>query len=139
MLIRFGQLDKQTCNKHLVTLLDVHSDVADWTDENLLLDLPEKWDLSIVGYCGKPICYAIQSTKWNNRVHIHHFMVHRDYRNQGVGARLLARVKERAFTRKNLLSLNVARTNHRAMTFYERQGFSLDKYEDQQYWFIMRR
>ena len=138
MLINFRRLDKEVCKKHLRALLNIHSDVSAWTDQNLLLDLPGKWELSIVGYYVEPICYAILSTKWNDRVHIHHFMVHRDYRGRGIGAKLLTQAKERAFTCRGLLSLNVMKTNHRAIMFYKRHGFGLDKDEEQQVWLVLR-
>ena len=138
-MISFGRLDKATCEKHLDALLDVQTDVADWTAQNMLLDLPQKWELSIVGFAPKPVCYAILSTKWKDRVHIHHFMVHRSYRNQGTGAKLLAKAKLQAFSCRDLLSLNVMKSNKRALMFYKRQGFALEKEERLQVWLILHK
>ena len=138
-MVTFGRLDEKACREHLGALLDVHSDVSNWTDRNLLFELSGKWELSVVGHLGKPVCYAILSTKWDDRVHIHQFMVHRDCRNSGIGGQLLVQAKECAFAFRGLLSLKVMKSNKRAMAFYERHGFGPERCEEQQVWYVLRR
>jgi len=96
-----------------------------WNAENFLLDLPEKWMLSLCARIGdKPVGYAIISRTASACAHLHHFMVASDQRGIGLGVDLLAHVKDRCESEGcHGLSLKVARDNHRAQTFYRSHGF----------------
>ena len=55
-----------------------------WQRAHFLADLPEKWALSFaVLDKGIAIGYAILSRPEMARVHLHHFMVHVDFRGDG--------------------------------------------------------
>ena len=98
-----------------------------WTPENLLSDLPGKFELSQVAFDGEtPAGYLIASLR-DNLVHIHHIVISPAHRGQGIGSRLLRTAARLARDRYGLdtARLKVHRTNPRAISLYERLGFQL--------------
>ncbi len=98
-----------------------------WTIENLLIDLPSKWELSFVAVSSAgPVGYGVASRK-PDAVHLHHLIVGPAWRGSGVGRELLRRVTAGALAvGARDVSLKVHRDNVRAIAFYERLGFRLD-------------
>lgn len=76
--------------QHLRSALDgymaVSADVSPWTAENFFKELPGKWELLFGVWNDQPIGYCVMSLRGGG-VHIHQFMVTRDHRGKGVGAR----------------------------------------------------
>lgn len=97
-----------------------------WTVENLLLDLPFKWNLSIIALLNDTfVGYAIAS--YNGQVvHLHHLIVGARWRRTGFGRELLRRV---ALNARHIpareMSLKVYKSNTEAIRFYERYGFEI--------------
>ena len=108
-------------------LLDIAIDVPGrkWTLENLLLDAPRKWTLSF-GYWSstRPVAYAVLSAKSDAQAHLHHLMVHRDWRSRGLGALMLAEMERRARALGcPQLTLKVVADNTGGERFYARHGY----------------
>lgn len=97
----------------------------DWTDENYLFDLPDKWSLSrLVTAGGTPIAYALCSRK-HDRLWLHRLVVGQDQRGQGIGETLMAELG-RVAREAGLagVSLKTPGENDGAIRFYTRNGFS---------------
>ncbi len=110
-------------------LLEIAADVPGeyWTLQHFLADLPAKWRLSFaMAVADRPVAYAIQSRKEPATCHLHHLMVHRDWRGRGLGAGMLAEMARRARAEDlQRMSLKVAAGNTRAAAFYRRHGYTL--------------
>ena len=111
-----------------------------WVAKHFLLDLPEKWLLSLAAWLAEqPIGYAMLSRRSADTAHLHHFMVAVDQRGRGLGARLLAAAIERC--RKHHcteMSLKVDAGNTDAQRFYRQHGFEFTGV-DGNYWTMRRR
>jgi len=97
-----------------------------WQREHFLADLPDKWALSFaVLDKGVAIAYAILSRPEEMRIHLHHFMVHVDFRSSGCGSKMIGECVRRATAADvQTLSLKVAVNSDAAQRFYLRHGFS---------------
>ena len=113
---------------NISSLLDITSDIDDeyWTLSNFLIDLPMKWDLSFALVREKvPIAYAISSSKALDHCHLHHFMVHRKWRRNSLGRRMINEIERRAMINNlSYLTLNVPVNNDNARSFYAHHGFN---------------
>jgi len=114
--------------EHEEEFLDIASDVPHeyWRLENFLMPLEKKWDLSFyLPIDGKPKAYLIASQRDGN-CHIHHFMVHKTLRSQGIGSMMLAEARERALSNGlRQMSVKVLKANTRARAFYARHAFEI--------------
>ena len=113
---------------HAQDFLGIAADVAGeyWRDQHFLMDLPDKWRLSFAVWTndGRPVAYAILSRKGPCRVHLHHFMVAKSLRGQGIGGSMFEEIERRARAAGcRRLSVKVAPDNARARRFYEGRGF----------------
>ena len=110
-------------------LIAIASDQKDeyWSISHFLLDLPEKWALSFVAFDqNKPIGYAICSRKNKEIIHLHHFMVHSNFRRGGFGTKMISEVELRAINSgARFLTLKINPSNHQAKFFYERFGMKV--------------
>lgn len=85
--MKIKQLDKQIAEELSNSILDLEKFVnnvggPDWTKENLLKDLPKKWDLSfLIMNDVKIIGYIIASDR-NKCYHIHRPFLHPEYRGK---------------------------------------------------------
>ena len=115
---------------HAATLLGFSDDLAwdDWTTDNLLYPLPEKWRHSryVAAPDGPPVAYAIISRKQDS-LHLHHIVVKPDYRSGGAPSLgrllvddLVASARAAGCAR---VTLKVMAENPRAASFYLRYGF----------------
>src|SRR5687767_5653447 len=85
-------LTRDVAEANADALLSLSADMTweSWTRENLLLDLPEKWQRSrVVFEDSSPIAYAITSRKAKS-VHCHHLVVGPSHRGLGLGDKLLS-------------------------------------------------
>lgn len=101
----------------LLTLTADHHDWPPWTQEQFLMELPEKWSLSVCSEHG----VAILSRPVEGRVHLHLLAVDRDKRGHGHGSDLMAETKIRAGADR--LTLKVPADSRAAVAFYCRHGF----------------
>ncbi len=88
-----------------------------------------KWEFSFGVWLGNKIVgYAIVSLKSENHAHLHHFMVHKDYRNNKIGHLMLNEL----FSVVNLygceiITLKVNSENNNAKRFYKKAGFKMSQ------------
>ena len=111
-----------------------------WSAKHFLLELPEKWILSLAAWSGEVVVdYAIVSRKSADTAHLHHFMVAANRRGQGLGARLLTAAAERCRdNRCTEIGLKVAASSVDAQRFYRQHGFD-DVGGDDNYRVMLRR
>ncbi|WP_332697654.1 GNAT family N-acetyltransferase [Halalkalibacter lacteus] len=105
-----------------------------WTEQQLILDLPCKWEYSFyVVEESEIIGYAICSQK-NEYIHLHHLMIKEKYQSRGIGLSLInmvmKRLKEKHSNELKGLSLKVGPDNIRAFNFYKKHGFKVIGIED---------
>lgn len=116
-------------DRHEVRFLEIAEDIPGeyWAAENFKLPLPEKWELSLVLMSnGLPVGYAIASRKSERDVHLHHFMVHRDWRGNACGGMMLQELEKRAkASGAERLTLKVMTDSDGAKQFYARHGCQL--------------
>lgn len=114
-------LKKKLVEEYYAEFRKISEDVSDWGFEEFIYDLPGKWDLSLCIWSVTPIAYIVLSRKWKDRIHIHQFMVQREYRGGGVGGKLMEEVIDKHPT--ETFSLKVDPCNEGAIRFYGRYGF----------------
>ena len=106
--------------------MDIDKDTVGevWTEHHFRHDLPMKWDLSMLMMeNGIMKGFLIASNK-NGKAHIHRLVIHKDFRNQGLG-KILVNVLKEKIDQHNLggITLKVASQNKDAIRFYEQIGF----------------
>lgn len=132
------KLEKNFLKKHIDEFINIikNEPHEDWQEEHFLLELPGKWHFSMVvlGPQKEILGFMIVSQKENDRVHIHKFMVKKNWRGKGIGSLLLSELykkcKQHGIKR---MSLKVYRDNPRAINFYRRYGFSIFKVTTQKF------
>lgn len=133
-MVRIETLTPEFVRSRIDDFLDIASDVDGeyWREENFLYVLPEKWRLSLVVVDEiRPVGYAIVSRRSPGRAHLHHFMVHREFRSRGIGAKLADRMEFiAAKAGASWLSLKVAIGNNGAQRFYASRNYREDERDD---------
>ena len=129
------KLTKEYLNNNIDDFLDIIQDGYNeyWNIEHFLFDLPDKWETSIYIEVNSQLTAFIISSKKKNTFHIHKFFVHKDYRSNGLGHRLLNEYEKLIRSRKELkiLSLKVYKKNKRAILFYNKNGFITETNENE--------
>ena len=116
-------------NANKIIGLGLDNSWENWTKENLLLDLNNKWNYSLIATYKDEICaYVIASDK-SPYLHIHHIIVGHKYRGNKIGNKLIEYLTKLGKNRFTDISLKVHKTNARAIKFYGSEGFSLLKNE----------
>ena len=133
-MVRIETLTPEFVRSRIDDFLDIASDVDGeyWREENFLYELPEKWRLSLVVVdADRPVGYAIVSRRSPERAHLHHFMVHREFRSGGIGANLADRMEFiAAKAGASWLSLKVAIANDGAQRFYAARDYREEERDD---------
>jgi RimJ/RimL family protein N-acetyltransferase len=126
-MVEFRTLDPGTLDAKADAFLAIAADVPGeyWTLAHFLAERPEKWRLSFAAWrAGEPVGYAVLSRRGTDHVHLHHFMVARAARAEGLGGGMVAEMARRAAASgARRITLKVAADNERARAFYERHGF----------------
>jgi RimJ/RimL family protein N-acetyltransferase len=129
--IEFKNLNKSMLIANEKSILKVAADQKEeyWILDHFLIEKPMKWQLSFgVWAKDKIIGYAILSKQNSQFVHIHHFMLHKDYRGQGLGTCMIDEVIKRSKALNfNIITLKVHQNNRAAKIFYKKLGFELSK------------
>ena len=128
MEFQLHTLSPEDIRGHWTSLQAIAADVPGeyWTEENFLVDLPDKWRLSFAAWSGaKPVAYAILSRRSADRVYLHHFMVTAPLRGQGLGSMMIEEMERRSLALGcSRLALKVARDNAGAQRLYFRLGYA---------------
>ncbi len=103
----------------------------EWTRDNLLHELPMKWELSLIAFDDQdqPIGLIICSRK-KTAVYVHLMLVSTVHRRSGVGSELLMQVVDRAIHSHKAfgptsVQLQTNTTWTAAIEFYRRNGFRI--------------
>jgi len=129
------QLSREFASAHASELLGLSADMQweSWTAENLLRDLPEKWQRSrVIRREQSPIGYAILSRKPQS-VHVHHLIVGPNHRGAGLGDALLQDAMHQSRDAKLPLTLKVHESNNQAIEFYRRYGLAMGERQSNGY------
>lgn len=127
--IEIRQLSRKFLEDNINFFRDMLKDIPNeyWNEKNFLADLPRKWDFSIYvrNLDEKIIGYIIASEK-GDTIHIHKFIVDKDFRNQNIGKNLLNYlINLSKKSNKNYITLKVHKENLRAFLFYKRENFKV--------------
>ncbi len=127
-MLQITDLTKELLKKHLAELMNEAKgfDYINWTEENYLKELPDKWHYSMAAFIDNSICgFSINSNKFGT-FYIHFFYIFRDYRNMGIGKKLLERCESICSNNGlNILHLKCHKDNSEAIKFYSKHGFEI--------------
>lgn len=131
------QLSREYLEENIDDFLNILKDIPKeyWDKNNFLVDLPRKWDFSIYikNLRQEIIGYIIASEKGNG-VHIHKFMIEKNFRNQNLGQKLLKfLINLSKKSNKNFITLKVDKENLKALMFYKRENFKVISESDNLY------
>ncbi len=127
-------LTKSLCAAHAEMFLSFSADQEweRWNSDNLLLELPGKWEWSLMAVEGdRPLAYLIASRK-EHSIHIHHFIVSPECRRRGVGFKLAGKLEQMVAAvigKSFLVTLKVHRDNREAINFYRQLGYGTTQQE----------
>ena len=98
-----------------------------WKEENFLMDLPGKWDYSLVARNkGKIVGFSINSLKKNNVVYVHFIFVVELYKKKRIGTNLVKSLIAKARRNGiNSVRLRCPTENKPAVNFYKSNGFEI--------------
>ncbi len=120
-------LSADVVRSNLNDLIAVAADVPGeyWAAENFLVELPQKWRLSFALWQGPAVIgYAILSQKAVGHIHLHHLMVLKQYRNHGLGERMVREILSRCrAAHAGTVTLKTQKGNCGAIRFYKRYDF----------------
>lgn len=114
-------------SQHVDDFVSIIIDVPNeyWREEHFLMDLEGKWQYSAgIESSGILVAFLIASLK-KNSIHIHKFMVRKDYRSKGIGKLLLDQFLTNLPRNLNSVSLKVYKENKRAIEFYLSNDFRI--------------
>jgi ribosomal protein S18 acetylase RimI-like enzyme len=103
-----------------------------WTCDQILMDLPGKWEHSLIVWQGDTIVgFSFNSLK-ETGLYIHALFVAPEFRRRSVGSMILETIRKRAADLGLLaIQLKVATSNNRALQFYLQCGLTITHlYED---------
>jgi len=120
------RLTKDLITTHQLALLRIDEDVVweRWSIDKFLEDRDQKWNFSLLALSNEqPIGYIIASSKIIS-IHIHYFVIHKNWRGIGVGAAMLNNLKKLS---KNsglkFITLKSYAFNENAINYYKKFGF----------------
>src|SRR5574344_537360 len=87
--IKFKILKKDVLLENINTMFMLSDDLDNdyWIESHYLKDLPLKFDISLAAFINNKIVGFIIASK-KDVIHIHRFVVGKEYRNMGIGALL---------------------------------------------------
>lgn len=119
-------LEKDLLKKYIQNFVQLSkNNIVDeyWIEDNFLVDLNKKWELScyVTDSLEKITGFLIASEK-EESVHIHKFVVDAPVQGKGLGARMLTYLQNRIH---KPITLKVHKENEMAIGFYARNGFTI--------------
>jgi ribosomal protein S18 acetylase RimI-like enzyme len=95
-----------------------------WTREQVLAELPGKWEVSALAWRGESLVGMAFNSVREGELYVHAFFTAPSARRRGLGAQLMTALTERARGRGiGGVRLKVDQANTRAIRFYLAQGF----------------
>ena len=122
------KITKEYLKSHIESFLEIlkNEPYEYWNEENFLIDLPGKYDISYYLELDEVLAsYIISSLKPNNIAYIHKFMTSESYRNKGLG-RMILNIFQLNCKQKKIkeIQLTVIKSNNDAIEFYINNGFT---------------
>ena len=141
-MINITKLTKKLMSQYIDDFIsEVQSfQYQDWTKENYLRDLPNKWEYSIISFCNHEIGgFSINSEK-NDVFYIHFFYIFQKYRNSKLGSKIIEScVKTAKAKKKRTIWLKCHRDNIGAINFYFKKKFYILDCDPNNNLFLMER
>ncbi|WBW96616.1 GNAT family N-acetyltransferase [Oceanirhabdus sp. W0125-5] len=95
-----------------------------WYENNFLIELDGKWNYSFYAEINMKLVGFIICSKKNNYIHVHRFMVDKEFLNEGIGTKLLCNLCEKCISENiDSIQLKVDKKNIQAISFYNKYGF----------------
>lgn len=96
----------------LVAIDAYYFDNLAWNEESFLIDLPEKFEKSLLIFVDeKMIGYSIISKKENSYYHWHKLVLHKDFASKGYGKIIFKELFERLNGKKVVFKVDVSNIN----------------------------
>jgi sialic acid synthase SpsE/GNAT superfamily N-acetyltransferase len=134
--MKFVQLTREYVEANSESLLELLSgwSYLNWTRDNLLYELPNKWELSYAFYVNNTLAgFFIGSTKIEGAFYMHLLYVSKSFRSQAIGSYLFNYIKR--LTKKYQLTcieFRCPESNTGALQFYQREGCEIiNKLQDE--------
>jgi GNAT superfamily N-acetyltransferase len=136
------QLDRSVAENRARDLLELIREfpVMRWSRDNLLRELPGKWDVSLAALRDDgTICGLSVNSLKDDSLYIHLLLVARSVRGEGVGTALIARCRDLARRHDQVRCLRLRTTVAwtEVLKFYQRNGFVVATEESESGQYIM--
>ena len=119
-------LTQDLMNKYMAEVIrEVEGfEYMNWTKENYLKDLPEKWKYSLLVLTNDNICAFSVNSRKPGIYYIHFFYVFKKFRNKGIGKKLLKACENLSQSESiKKLQLKCHKNNINARKFYLENGY----------------
>lgn len=114
-----------TSNLDDFLVIDKEIKQADWSANNFLCELPQKWMLSRIATIDKQLVGFLIASKKTECVHIHRLAVHPGFQSKGIGVMLVEQLGIEANRQRLAITLKVHNLNSRAIRFYQSLNFKI--------------
>ena len=141
-MIEIKTLNKQLTTKMLNTLIDIDQKILQrfgnlfssesWDENNFLLDLPGKWELSFIAlFDDRPIGFCICSLLDDDKCYIYRIAVSEEYKGRNIGKQMLFTLFKKCIERGvKKVVLEVNKENTLALGFYNKLKFRIIEKDD---------
>jgi len=127
MDILIKKLNKEYLKSNLVSFIEIlkFESYEYWNEENFLIELPGKFDLSYYLELNDVlVSYVISSIKQSKTAHIHKLMTDNGHRGIGLGKLILKVFEMNCKAQEiNTIELSVIKSNEKAVNFYQNNGY----------------
>lgn len=130
IVIKF--LSKRYLQKNIDLFTDILRELPNeqWEEEHFLLELFNKFKLSLIAVIDKKLVGYIIASQKNNCAYIHMFIVKKEYQGKKIGIKLQEFFEKRCavyFLPKIILTVHDS--NRKAFSFYKRNGYKIGGYK----------
>ena len=119
---------------HIYTVLKLDNEIIaeNWNEENFIMELPQKWNVSQIVLKSDIVIGFMIANSQTDSIHINRIVVDREFRGLGIGKELLNIAKNYAIkTQKKRVTIKVSPQNHGAIDYYIKYGFVINHYTQQ--------
>lgn len=133
--MKIQTLTKSFLKKNLKEIIKMdfseRTDLEKWTTHNFLLDLPLKFQLSLIAAADNQIIGYTIASKKGSICHIHRIFVSSKYSGQGIGSKMISSLEKKARARNLKKLLAEALKTDKLRQFYLKNGLKLLNIKDQ--------
>ena len=121
-------MNQKLVNKEMSTILDLFSnfDELRWTEDQILINLPSKWEVSIGVFDNNQlVAFSFNSVK-TDILYIHALFISEEYRSTGLSHKMMTEMNSiMKSLNLNKIGLKVGFRNTQALRFYLSEGFEI--------------